>query len=58
MTDKPTEYEFALLDGSKRYEFVSEIGEAFRFQRMHKARSFKPVGAPEAQDGQQKSISA
>lgn len=43
MTDKPIEYEFTLLDGSKRYEFVSEIGDAFRFQRMHKARSFKPV---------------
>lgn len=43
MADKLTEYEFTLLDGSKAYEIVENIGEAFQFQRMHKARSFKPV---------------
>ncbi|OBQ84657.1 hypothetical protein [Mesorhizobium sp. WSM3873] len=50
MTDKMTEYEFTLLDGSKRYEFVSELGDAFAFQRMYKARSFKPVDAPDLWD--------
>lgn len=45
MTDKPTEYEFTLPDGSKRYEIVIERSDAFQFQRMHKATSFKPLDA-------------
>lgn len=43
MTDKLTEYEFTLPDGSKRYEFVCDTSDAFRFQKMHQATAFKPV---------------
>ena len=45
MTDKPTEYEFTLPDGSKRYEIVIERTDVFQFQKMHKATSAKPVVA-------------
>ena len=44
---KPAEYEFTLPDGSKRYEIVSERSDAFQFQKMHKATTFKPVDAPD-----------
>ena len=43
MTDKTTEYEFTLPDGSKRYEIVYERKEVFTFQKMHGAVSAKPV---------------
>ncbi|WP_457152696.1 hypothetical protein [Mesorhizobium sp. P5_C1] len=44
MTDKPTEYEFTLPDGTKRYEIVIERKDVFIFQKMHGATSAKPVG--------------
>jgi hypothetical protein len=43
MTDKSTEYEFTLPDGSKRYEIATCIGDAHTFARMHKAVAYKPV---------------
>ncbi|MER9375972.1 hypothetical protein [Mesorhizobium sp. M0491] len=46
--NKPTEYEFTLPDGSKRFEIVIERSDAFTFQKMHKATAFKPVDAPKA----------
>lgn len=44
MTDKPTEYEFTLPDGTKRYEIIIERKDFFIFQKMHGATSAKPVG--------------
>lgn len=46
---KPTEYEFTLPDGSKRYEIVdpdagmSIIAQLVAFKAMHGATSAKPV---------------
>lgn len=40
---EPVEYEFELPDGSKRYEIVYERREVLIFQRMHGARSAKPI---------------
>lgn len=40
---KPTEYEFTLPDGSKRYEIVIDRKDVFVFQKMHRATSAKPV---------------
>ncbi|WP_164762640.1 MULTISPECIES: hypothetical protein [unclassified Mesorhizobium] len=42
---KPTEYEFTLPDGSKRYEIVIDRKDVFAFQKMHRAVSAKPVEA-------------
>lgn len=40
---RPTEYEFVLPDGSKRYEIVYEQKEVFIFQKMHGAVSARPI---------------
>ncbi|WP_156949337.1 hypothetical protein [Mesorhizobium sp. WSM1293] len=42
---KPTEYEFTLPDGSKRYEIVIDRKDVFVFQKMQRAVSAKPVEA-------------
>jgi hypothetical protein len=43
MRQRPTEYEFMLPDGSKRYEIVYDRSDLHAFIKMHNAVSARPV---------------
>lgn len=47
---KPTEYEFILPDGSKRYEIVCEPRDVFTFQRMHGSTCARPYTSAMAEE--------